>query len=390
MDMTDVRPATIEQVAQVLRDANERGERVTPLGGGTHRAFARPPERIDVALHLKGLRSVAHFELEDMTISVQAGMTASALSTLLAENGCRLPLDVEQADLATIGGMTAVAWAGPRCFGLGTLRDLLIGARAVLADGTVVKTGGMVVKNVSGYDLTKLLHGSLGSLGVIVELNFKLLPLPARQVALAIALPSGADALRAACELAGSRLPYCALDAASDGSLAIGCEGHPRDVERLRAFALDATHRLGGTRGEEREGPDATADAWAARLAAPFDASTASIWIGAPRSHVATIAEDAAAAARDEGFDPAWRADAGRGLVELSVGVDGSFEPLVRRERTLAERFDSVRVARCPQAAERHLMFFGRRPRGLSLMRALKDQFDPNGVLNVGANVGGI
>jgi glycolate dehydrogenase FAD-binding subunit len=389
--MTDARPATIEQAAQVLRDANARGERVTPVGGGTHRAFARPPERIDVLLDTTGLRSVVRFEPEDMTISVQAGMTASELTALLAERGCRLPLDVEQPDRATLGGMTAVAWAGPRCFGLGTLRDLLIGARAVLADGTIVKTGGMVVKNVSGYDLTKLLHGSLGSLGVIVELNFKVLPQPARQVALAIALLSGADALRAACELVSSRLPYCALDAASDGTLAIGCEGHPRDVERLRAFALDATARLGGARSEEREGPEATADAWAARLASPFGGSTASVWIGAPRSSIGLVADEAEAAARAEGFDPVWRADAGRGLVELSVGVDeGSIDPLVRLERTLAERFDSVRVARCPQAAERHLMFFGRRPRGLALMRALKDQFDPNGVLNVGANVGGI
>jgi glycolate oxidase FAD binding subunit len=388
--MIVAQPDTIDGVSTLVREAGAQGKRVSVIGGGTHTQCCRPPGSIDIELHTGRLDSVASYTPDDMTISVQAGMTASRLSALLMEHGCRLPLDVEEPERATIGGIAASGWSGPRRLGLGSLRDLLIGARVVLGDGTVVKTGGMVVKNVSGYDLTKLLHGSFGSLGVIVELNFKALPVPARELALTYQLPGGAEAVKAATALFASRLPFVAIEAASDGTMIAGCEGHPADVERLRLASGDAAARLGGREAIRALGHADAARAWRARTRAPFDAATVTFRIASLPSRMADAVATVERVAEGLGHRPVWRADAGCGSIDVSVESSASVEPLAALENALIERFGAVRALRCPEQMRSSLKIFGRPPQGLSLMRALKAQFDPNGVLNVGTNVGGI
>jgi glycolate oxidase FAD binding subunit len=387
--MTHERPATIADIADVMRGANAHGKRVIPIGGGTHLAWSRP-SNADVALHTSRLDRVEQYVPDDMTISIEAGMSARALGAVLAEHRCRLPLDVEEPDRATIGGMTAIGYSGPRRAGLGTMRDLLIGARAVLADGSAVKTGGMVVKNVSGYDMTKLLHGSLGSLGVIVQLNFKVLPMPAVQCAAAYELPTGAQAAGAGLELFATRLPYTAIHAASDGRLVVGCEGHPADAARLRAAARDVVSRLGGFEREMAEGASETARVWHEWINGPLRPDVATFRIATTPSRSIQVADEADAAGRAAGFVPSWRADVACGVVDVSVEAGDAAEPLAGFERLLIEAFGSVRVTRCPEQVRSSLAIFGREPRGLDLMRALKSQFDPKGVLNVGCNVGDI
>jgi len=383
-------PDTIAGVSEILRAAHANGQRVSVVGGGTHEGCGRSPGRVDVELHTYRLDSVAAHTPEDMTISVQAGMTAARLSALLAGHGCRLPLDVEQPERATIGGIAASGWSGPRRLGMGCLRDLLIGARAVLADGTIVKTGGMVVKNVSGYDLTKLLHGSSGSLGVIVELNFKLLQMPARQVAVTYALPDGPAALGVAAALFASRLPYGAIEAASDGAVAVGCEGHAADVVRLLQESGDVASRFGGVEASRLEGEAETSRAWRAWIAAPFGAETATFRIASLPASAAQTVADVSRTAGELGCALRWRAGIGRGAIDVSVDTAQTRHRLAAFERALIERFGTVRVVRCPDRLRGDLAIFGRPVQGLALMRSLKAQFDPNGVLNVGTNVGGI
>ena len=384
-------PATIDDVSRVLRAADSNGERVRVVGGGTHAECVRPRGPVDVELRTGRLDSIAKYAPEDMTISVQAGMTAARLSALLAQRGSRLPLDVEEPERATIGGIAAAGWSGPRRLGMGSLRELLIGARAVLANGTVVKTGGMVVKNVSGYDLTKLLHGSFGSLAAIVELNLKLLPMPARQIAIAFSLPDGPAAVAAATDLFASRLPYSAIEAASDGTMIAGCEGHAADVERLLKASGGVAARFGGRETSRTEGDAETARTWSRWVKAPFGAATATFRIASLPDRGAQTAAAAARVADEFGYGSAWRAGIGRGAIDVSVDTaHGAAEPLAAFERELIERFGSVRVTRCPDALRSTLAIFGRPVQGLALMRALKAQFDPNGVLNAGTNIGGI
>jgi glycolate oxidase FAD binding subunit len=124
-----------------------------------------------------------------MTITVQAGMTVAQLQSTLAREKQRLPIDVPHAERATVGGIIATNMSGPRRYGWGTLRDYVIGISVVNDEGHEIKAGGRVVKNVAGYDLCKLFVGSMGTLGVITQVTFKLRPLAAEQALFAFPCP---------------------------------------------------------------------------------------------------------------------------------------------------------------------------------------------------------
>ncbi|MEU6796946.1 FAD-binding oxidoreductase [Nonomuraea wenchangensis] len=171
------RPESVEEVAAVLRACAERDLAVVPAGGGTKLHWGAPPERCDVRLDLSRLNKILEHAAGDLVVRAQAGVTMGALAAALADEGQELAIDAPEG--ATVGGTLATGAAGPRAFRYGTPRDLLIGVTVVLADGTVARSGGRVVKNVAGYDLGKLFTGSYGTLGVIAEATFRLHPLPA-------------------------------------------------------------------------------------------------------------------------------------------------------------------------------------------------------------------
>ncbi len=127
---------------------------------------------------LRGMNRLLEYTPEDMTVSVEAGITLAELQRKLGQHGQWLPVDPPQAENLTIGALLAGNKSGPRRYGYGTIRDYLLGIKVVLADGRTIKAGGKVVKNVAGYDLCKLFVGSRGTLGVIIEASFKVLPKP--------------------------------------------------------------------------------------------------------------------------------------------------------------------------------------------------------------------
>ena len=176
-----IRPNSLEEVMETLQTASRTGEPIYPVGGGTSLDYGCPARQPGKALQLTDLSKVIEYPAEDMTITVQAGMTIRELSNILAERGQQLPLDAPQADQATIGGVLATNTSGPRRFGFGTARDYLIGVQAVDGLGRVFSGGGRVVKNVAGYDFCKMLIGSLGTLGVITQVTFKLKPRSTRR-----------------------------------------------------------------------------------------------------------------------------------------------------------------------------------------------------------------
>ncbi len=132
------------------------------------------------------LRGIRDYDPRDMTAGIEAGTTLAEIARVLAEHGQWIPFDAPLPARATAGGTLAAGWAGPRRAAYGRARDLVIGSTIALTDGTLARAGGMVVKNVTGYDMSKLYVGSLGTLGVIVRANFKALPRPAaRRLAIA-------------------------------------------------------------------------------------------------------------------------------------------------------------------------------------------------------------
>lgn len=158
------------------------------LGAALSAAHAKR-ERIH-AVDLQAFRRVVEYHPEDMTITAEAGLTLAELQRHLAAHGQWLPLDPANADRATLAEILNENASGPRRFGYGTIREHLIGLRVVLADGRIIKTGGKVVKNVAGYDLQKLFVGSQGTLGVVVEVTFKVRPAAEKEEFVAIACPT--------------------------------------------------------------------------------------------------------------------------------------------------------------------------------------------------------
>ncbi|HEX3868799.1 MAG TPA: FAD-binding protein, partial [Pirellulales bacterium] len=187
--------ARVEQahVVEAMRDAYAADSAIYPVGGGTTRNFGMPAKRVGNELLLAGLDRVLDYPSRDMTITVEAGITIQKLAGILAAEGQRLPIDVAEDDRATLGGVIAANFSGPRRYGSGTIRDYVIGCSAIDGRGTPFKAGGRVVKNVAGYDFCKLLTGSLGTLAVITQATLKLKPVPEASSFVACHPASAAD-----------------------------------------------------------------------------------------------------------------------------------------------------------------------------------------------------
>jgi glycolate dehydrogenase FAD-binding subunit len=176
-----VYPGSVGQVAEMLKCASEHELAVIPVGGGTKLETGNPPRKYDIALSLRELNKVRYYEPPDLTVGVEAGMTLDDFENLVNRDGLWLPLDPPGGGQGTIGGIVATNASGPMRHFYGAPRDMVLGMRIATTDGKLIKTGGRVVKNVAGYDLGKLLIGSYGTLGIIVEVNFKLYPIPAER-----------------------------------------------------------------------------------------------------------------------------------------------------------------------------------------------------------------
>jgi glycolate oxidase subunit GlcD len=178
-----VSPASIEEISEVLKLAHAEGWKVLTAGAMT---WLEPDAAANVIIQTTRLNAIIEHEPADLIAIAQAGAKLLDFNAKLAENGQWLPLDPPDDGRATLGGVVATGAGGAQQFGYGRPRGCVIGMKVVLADGSVIKAGGRVVKNVAGYDLCKLFTGSFGTLGVIAEINFKLRPRPAREATVTV------------------------------------------------------------------------------------------------------------------------------------------------------------------------------------------------------------
>ena len=248
-----VSPASAEEISEVLKLASREGWNVLPAGGMTWLK-----SKADLIVNTQRLNQIIEHEPADLIAVAQAGVKLADFNAKLAENGQWLPLDPPDDGSATIGGVVATGIGGPQEFGYGRPRGSVIGMNVVLADGTLIKAGGRVVKNVAGYDLCKLFTGSFGSLGIITEVNFKLRPRPAR-AATVIATGTVED-LR---KIINARLFPVAAEIVDGDMLMVRFAGNEKGVayqiEQARALLKnaevvtdDASVWKGITRGESR------------------------------------------------------------------------------------------------------------------------------------------
>lgn len=190
-------PRSFDQVAEVMKLASSENLKVFSWGGGTSMGFGLPPEHYDLAINLQKLDRVIEFVPDDLTCSAQSGITLYELNHILSEKDLFIPLDPPLSKNATIGGIAASNISGPLRLQYGNVKDQILGMEIISSNGTVVKSGGKVVKNVAGYDVHKLFIGSIGTLGIIDQINFKLRPIPAMKKTVVL----GFDSIPSAIEI---------------------------------------------------------------------------------------------------------------------------------------------------------------------------------------------
>jgi len=398
-----VRPASLEQLSQVLALACDGRLAVVPRGAGSSLELGNPPAHVDVVLDLTGLDQVIEYNPDDLTITVQAGISAGALAARLAPHRQWLALDPPGVASRTVGGIVATNASGPRRVRYGTARDLLLGVRFVQADGVVTWGGSKVVKSVSGYDVPKLMVGALGTLGVLAEVTLRLHPLPETERSWLVLFenPRAAQALvdrvidsalqPSRLELFNERaIRHVSAESAGAGvavSIASVDQAVREQGERLTALA-------GSSAGRIVPLPDGFwSQAEAAMAPSP----------GSAVLHVAALSDRLAGTIG--AIEDAFRTVAPRAEVRLSgcaalgtlcVVVSGATAAetaaVTMRVRALAaEVGGSVVIARGSVELRRSVDPWGPvEPQALALMRALRDEFDPGRVLNPGRYVGGL
>jgi glycolate oxidase FAD binding subunit len=407
------RPASVLELSAVLAAAAGLNLASVPRGTGTKLAWGRPPDRCDLVVDMLGLDQVLEHEAGDLVARVQAGIRISELAAVLGRAGQELALDLPSrpsegdgdSGQGTVGGVLATGLAGPRRLRFGTPRDLTIGITMVRADGQIAHSGGKVVKNVAGYDLGKLLAGSYGTLGVIAEAAFRLHPVPAAAAWVTATADIPGDGATAA-----QRLMAAAADsplAPSAAELDRPARGAPvRAAVLLEGDTDGVAERAGQLRGllTAAGGTDVTVagsppDWWGrAGVASPEETLIRIAFWAAELAGVTRAVDDAAAAA---GVDPALGGSAAAGVLHARLPAStepaavAGFVTALRAARPLAGTGEappargSAVVLHAPPAVRAAVDLWGPVP-AAPLMRAVKDQFDPERRLSPGRFAAGI
>ena len=232
--IASVSPRSTAEVVAIVQAVEAEGVALIPFGGGMEIGTGYPPpaDRPYLLLHSSRLNRITDFQPDDLTVTAEPGVTLAALQQHVATRRLFLALDVPMADQATLGGIVSAATSGFWRPTYGAPRDLVIGLRAVMADGIEVKGGGKVVKNVAGYDVCKLFTGARGTMGFLTEITFKLRPLPEADRTLAWNAPDLGEAVRLGLELHQAQLAATFLVATTEP------EGVPRLVVGLQGVAV--------------------------------------------------------------------------------------------------------------------------------------------------------
>lgn len=386
---TAVEPATVEEAAEAMRAFAKDRLAVAFVGGGTDLELGAPPARLDAVLHTRGLSKIREHAPSDQIVAVQAGMRLADLQRHLAPHKQRLAIDPPFPDRATLGGIVAANAFGPRRTRYGPVRDLVIGITIVRADGAIAHGGGKVVKNVAGFDLPRLFCGSLGTLGLVAEVVFRLHPLPE---ASATALFEGLDAADVAetvpvlRDLGVEPTAVAALPSQGKFELAVRFEGFAPGVREQ----LERTLARAGT-GAKLEGA-AEASLWARhdaiRCAGDVRAKATFAPAALPRAAEALAAVVGALRGGALVLHP------GPGVAFLSGSLDGAdrvaaaIEPA--RASLAALGGGALVLSAAPADLRARASPWGPTPPAIEVMRRLKKELDPEARLAPGRFVGGI
>jgi glycolate oxidase FAD binding subunit len=367
-----VAPGNTEEVAAVLRLANENSCSVVSWGGGTKQGWGYPVAPA-LVLEMHRLNVLREHTWQDMTCSVEAGCSWASLQSGLARHGQFVALDPLWPERSTVGGIVATNDSGALRLKYGGLRDLIIGMTIVLADGTIAKTGGKVVKNVAGYDLHKLMIGAFGTLGVVTSVNFRLHSKPQCTQSFSVSAPDAAPLGKLMLRMLHAQVSTVSIQFRGTAA------GFELDVQLAslaevlltQAAALEAMAQSEGLRSR-----GAADDVWGARqlqMAHEFVCKGTML-----PSEIARFAERV----RGLGGESVTQ---GTGI--MIAGFPAA-QGLMELRGEVEKAGGSLMVLKQPP--ESKLDCWGTPPDSLPLMRQIKSRFDPEGILNPGRFLGRI
>lgn len=374
-------PATPAELAEALGDAIVHNRRIELAGNSTKRSMGGPLPSPDIVLSTCQLRRVLAYEPNDLTISVEAGLPWRDLTALLAEHRQMVPLDPPFADRATVGGVISTNSSGPRQRLYGTARDLVIGMTFATTQGKLVQSGGMVVKNVAGLDMAKLMIGSFGTLAAIVSVNFKLIPMPECESTFVFESKTLSGAIAARDGILKSQLTPSAIDLINVGAAAATTNG-----QWLLAV------RVGGT--------EAAVDRYRRDLTVQGATETdSSFWDSVEQftPHFLECTPNGAvvrASCTLKGLEDALASLQGPAVARAgSGGCYGYFAQAAGAQKWAAESAAQGRAAvieYSPESGRESLDMWPSPGSGFGTMRRIKHLFDPENLLNPGRLYGRI
>jgi len=408
-------PTSAEEVSAAMRCAAEHDLSVIPCRNGTKLDVGNPPRRYDVALSLKDMNRVWHYEPSDLTITAEPGMKFGDFQHFVGREGLWLPLDPAGGARATLGGIVATNASGPLRLTYGAPRDMVLGMEIATSEGKVVKTGGRVVKNVAGYDIAKLLIGSYGSLGVIVEISLKLFPLPTHRATFVMTAGRLGIARDIRRRILSSPLTPMRMLLLDSGAAALVRRGPPPALE---AHEPEIWLEFGGSlRVMERCAGELedVAKAAGARISVLQSDEADGVWSRLtdfrpwlreffPRPVVlkATLPDSASEEflsraqqeAENDKVQSAGFCQVGVGIVHvclLGAESEAAFVELIGRLRAAAQEFGGALVVEdAPVEVKKQLDAWGPAGDDFAVMKKLKALWDPKGILSPGRFVGGL
>lgn len=405
-----VTPANADEVASVLKIAAQKGIAVIPIGCGSSLDIGNPPRRADIFLSTERMNAITDYEPSELTAVTGAGCTLGALNLHLEPHRQFLPWDPAGGDRRTLGGIASIGWNGPLRLGFGQPRDWILGVEFATADGNIIKSGGRVVKNVAGYDLTRLFVGSLGTLGIITSLNVKVRPQPATEISVIIRSNDRNDLWRlASATLARDVMPV-ALELVSASAarmagidfigradlLCVRVAGEDPDV-REQALAFERLASEHGLQAPERMGIENIRALWGGLTDLPATGAPIVLRISvSPKELRETVSKTVSefSVVMEE-----FSYTASPAFGTLHVMLDGVIDDA--RIDTLARSIESLRkscqetggtvtIIRAPVELKQRVDVWSPVGSSEQLMIATKRLLDPSGIMNPGRFVAGI
>ena len=398
-----VSPDSIAEVCEVMRLASREGWAVVPAGAMTWLDAGQRMNDVQLVLSTRRLNRIVEHEPADLIAVTEAGVTLDSFNLALAQNGQWLPLDPPDDGRATIGGIVATGLGGAHQFGYGAPRRHVIGMKVVLADGTLIKVGGRVVKNVAGYDLCKLFTGSYGTLGIIVEVNFKLRPLPFETRSMLVSGEREA-LLHSAREIIRSRLFPVAVELLSPAMARVA--GFTEKARHLLMLKFDGsssavTQQVSSAcefTSNTKGGPPSVVvnddECWRRLASLPLQFERDLVWrAGLPPADVPTfLAYLEGHSSKHKSPELMWQANLGEGrvrVIEQLPPKDELSEPKrdavtrLHQFRSKAERQGgTLAIEFAPAEIKTHISTWGNLGSAARVMQRIKQQLDPQAILS--------